>query len=320
MKKLDFKRRVFAIVCIVVCLCVSVVPSFAYIDENHPVRDFDSFAPTIRGNLTNEDIEKLPDYIDKITKLGLMGNLYPIAIGFQYETPYLLVYCVPRQAQELGSIPRNYGAKPSTEEGKEDRLYFYNQTGNTVQATTFAITVNGTIANFGGEVGFYTQLYPTSATSYDYIAFYREVGSTTWIATDYRINATKTDPAYSGLFAMVDNYAAPMDTQLIFDEGYSSGFEAGYAEALASIPNNTNGLGGVTNDFVNLLTGGISGLASGIGSGANGFVRDLFLAVGEDGSITGLSTFGGVVAVFGGVALAVGLTTLIFNWIRNRGG
>lgn len=78
-------------------------------------------------------------------------------------------------------------------------------------------------------------------------------------------------------------------------------------------------MGEVLNEFVETLVGGISGIAEGIGSGVNGFVQDLFLQVTETGDVTGLSTFGGVVAVFGGIGLAVGLTTLIFNWIRNIG-
>lgn len=53
--------------------------------------------------------------------------------------------------------------------------------------------------------------------------------------------------------------------------------------------------------FVELLVGGITSLASGIGSGVNQFVQDLFLTVSESGAVTGLSTFGGVVAIFGGV-------------------
>lgn len=75
----------------------------------------------------------------------------------------------------------------------------------------------------------------------------------------------------------------------------------------------------VLGEFVEILVGGISGIASGIGDGVNGFVTDLFLTVGTGGEIEGLSTFGGVVAVFGGVALAIGLTTLVFNWIRSIG-
>lgn len=75
----------------------------------------------------------------------------------------------------------------------------------------------------------------------------------------------------------------------------------------------------ILTEFIQLLVGGISELATGIGSGVNGFVQDLFLTVSTDGAVTGLSTFGGVVAIFGGIALATGITKLIFNWIRSIG-
>lgn len=75
----------------------------------------------------------------------------------------------------------------------------------------------------------------------------------------------------------------------------------------------------ILTEFIDLLVGGISNLATGIGAGVNGFVQDLFLSVSETGAVEGLSTFGAVVAIFGGVGLAVGITTLIFNWIRSIG-
>ena len=75
----------------------------------------------------------------------------------------------------------------------------------------------------------------------------------------------------------------------------------------------------VLTEFIGLLVGGITSLASGIGSGVQQYVTDLFLKTEDSGTITGLSTFGGVVAIFGGIALAVGLTTLIFNWVRSIG-
>ena len=79
------------------------------------------------------------------------------------------------------------------------------------------------------------------------------------------------------------------------------------------------GMAGVLVEFIRLLVSGIGELAGGIGEGVNGFVQDLFLTVGTDGVVTGLSTFGGVVAIFGGIALATGITTLVFNWIRSIG-
>lgn len=74
----------------------------------------------------------------------------------------------------------------------------------------------------------------------------------------------------------------------------------------------------ILTEFIELLVGGITSLATGIGSGVNGFVQDLFLTM-DGTTVTGLSTFGGVVAIFGGIALATGITTLIFNWIRSIG-
>lgn len=78
-------------------------------------------------------------------------------------------------------------------------------------------------------------------------------------------------------------------------------------------------MGNVLSEFIQYLVGGITELGSGIGSGVNQFVTDLFLKTGTGGAVEGLSTFGGVAAVFGGIGLAVGLTTLIFNWIRSLG-
>ena len=81
----------------------------------------------------------------------------------------------------------------------------------------------------------------------------------------------------------------------------------------------TQGFGTVLEEFIQILVGGLEGLGSGIGAGSNNFVQNLFLAVDGSGNVTGLSMFGGVAAIFGGVALAIGLTTLIFNWIRSLG-
>lgn len=78
-------------------------------------------------------------------------------------------------------------------------------------------------------------------------------------------------------------------------------------------------MGNVLTEFIGYLVDGITELGSGIGSGVNNFVQDLFLKVSAEGAVEGLSTFGGVAAVFGGIGLAVGLTTLIFNWIRSLG-
>lgn len=75
----------------------------------------------------------------------------------------------------------------------------------------------------------------------------------------------------------------------------------------------------VLTEFIGLLVGGISTMAQGIGTGLQEAVEALFLNTSSEGAVTGLSTFGGVVAIFGGIALAVGFTTLIFRWIQSIG-
>ena len=73
-------------------------------------------------------------------------------------------------------------------------------------------------------------------------------------------------------------------------------------------------------EIIDLLTGGISGIASGIGDGLGNLVESIFLKVGTDGTVEGLSVFGGVIVIFAGVGLAVGLSKLVVHWISGLGG
>lgn len=74
----------------------------------------------------------------------------------------------------------------------------------------------------------------------------------------------------------------------------------------------------VLNDFVSILVGGIQQLAVGIANGVASMASALFLAY-DNGAVTGLSLFGGIVAVFAGLALAVGITTRVYLWITRLG-
>ena len=74
----------------------------------------------------------------------------------------------------------------------------------------------------------------------------------------------------------------------------------------------------VLNDFVSILVGGIQQLAVGIANGVVSMASALFLNV-EGGVVTGLSLFGGIVAIFSGLALAVGITTRVYFWITRLG-
>lgn len=74
----------------------------------------------------------------------------------------------------------------------------------------------------------------------------------------------------------------------------------------------------ILGEIVDILVGGLTNMANGIGGGLNTMVQALFIETTE--GVSHLSTFGGVVAVFGGIALAVGLTTLVTKFIMSLGG
>lgn len=74
----------------------------------------------------------------------------------------------------------------------------------------------------------------------------------------------------------------------------------------------------ILTEIVQILVGGISGIATGIGQGLNELVTELFVVTAEGGAMT-LSVFGGVVAVFAGIALAVGLSKFVTKWIASLG-
>ena len=73
----------------------------------------------------------------------------------------------------------------------------------------------------------------------------------------------------------------------------------------------------IVEEIVGILVSGITQLGQGLGSGINAFVTSLaFTGTGSDQT---LSIYFVMVCVFGGIALAVGLTTKIFNWLSNLG-
>ena len=73
-------------------------------------------------------------------------------------------------------------------------------------------------------------------------------------------------------------------------------------------------------EFVELLVGAISELASGIASGVAEMASALFLKTNATtGAVEGLSVFGGIIGIFAGVALAIGITTKVFLWVTSLG-
>ena len=75
-------------------------------------------------------------------------------------------------------------------------------------------------------------------------------------------------------------------------------------------------------EIIQLLVGGITELGKGIGSGLNNCVTSMFLTTTGDGSsaATHLSVFGGIVVIFAAIALAVGLTKLVYHFVTSLGG
>lgn len=69
--------------------------------------------------------------------------------------------------------------------------------------------------------------------------------------------------------------------------------------------------------MVQILVGGLTETAKGIGSGLNDLVTSVFLF--QNGEVWELSTFGSVILAFGGIALAIGLSRFVVNWITGWG-
>lgn len=76
----------------------------------------------------------------------------------------------------------------------------------------------------------------------------------------------------------------------------------------------------VLTEIINLLVGGISGVATGIGQGVSTLVSAIFLTgTGTTTDPYALSVFGGVVILFAAIALAVGLCRWVMNFVTSLG-
>ena len=75
----------------------------------------------------------------------------------------------------------------------------------------------------------------------------------------------------------------------------------------------------VLQEIISLLVSGISQMASGIGSGLTALVSNIFLETPQGSTTPQLSTFGGIIVVFAGIALAVGLCRWVVNFLTSLG-
>lgn len=78
----------------------------------------------------------------------------------------------------------------------------------------------------------------------------------------------------------------------------------------------------VLGDFVEIMVSAIVDLAQGIAGGVVAMAKALFLEVSvNEGveTVTGLSVFGGIIAIFAGLGLATAITTRVYTWITTLG-
>lgn len=73
----------------------------------------------------------------------------------------------------------------------------------------------------------------------------------------------------------------------------------------------------VVTEIISTLTAGISGMATGIGTGLSTLAKSIFLDTTAE--TNKLSTFGGLIVVFAGISLAVGLSRWVVNWVTSLG-
>lgn len=82
-------------------------------------------------------------------------------------------------------------------------------------------------------------------------------------------------------------------------------------------------MSGLLTEMIQLLTGGLSAMATGIGTGLKNMVEAIFVTVtpgtGGAAATYELTTFGGLILIFAAIALAVGLSRYIVNWVTSLG-
>lgn len=77
----------------------------------------------------------------------------------------------------------------------------------------------------------------------------------------------------------------------------------------------------ILTQLIDLLGGAIVEFAGKIGAGVTALVKAFFLeGAGTQADPYTLSVFGGVIAIFGGVSLAIALSAKIFHLVASLGG
>lgn len=69
--------------------------------------------------------------------------------------------------------------------------------------------------------------------------------------------------------------------------------------------------------IIELLVGGITGVASGIGEGLSALAKSIFMT--QTGETWSLSVFGSLIIIFAGISLAIGLSRWVVNFVTSLG-
>lgn len=71
---------------------------------------------------------------------------------------------------------------------------------------------------------------------------------------------------------------------------------------------------GVLTQIIQLLVGGLTQMATGLGEGIIAFVTNLFVS--SEGALT---VFGSLIVIFAGISLAIGLSRWVLNFCTSLG-
>lgn len=73
----------------------------------------------------------------------------------------------------------------------------------------------------------------------------------------------------------------------------------------------------ILTEIISILTGGITGIATGIGGGLQTLATNIFLE--STGDTQSLSVMGTLIVVFAGISLAIGLSRWVLNFVTSLG-
>lgn len=74
----------------------------------------------------------------------------------------------------------------------------------------------------------------------------------------------------------------------------------------------------ILQEIVQLMVSGITQFAIGFGQGLGALATNIFITEGTDGAQT-LSTMGGLIVIFAGISLTIGLSRWVLNFVTSLG-